>query len=98
VGKPVVRALESAATGHGGVSAGDGVARGRIGRETQLSVVDAILTGVRRAGESHFELLRAFASDAALDRISAAVATRGYRDHEFGDSVLLERPACASRH
>ena len=87
-----------ASAGHGGVSAGDGVARGRIGRETELSVVDAILTGVHRPGESHYELLRAFASDAALDRLSAAVATHRYRDHEFGDSVLIERPACASLH
>jgi S-adenosylmethionine:tRNA ribosyltransferase-isomerase len=97
VGTTVVRALEAAAAGRGGVSAGDGVARGRIGRETELSVVDAILTGVHRPGESHYELLRAFASDAALNRVSAEVARLRYHDHEFGDSVMIERTPRASR-
>jgi S-adenosylmethionine:tRNA ribosyltransferase-isomerase len=48
VGTTAVRALEAAANGDGGVRAGDGVARGRIGRETELSVADAILTGVHQ--------------------------------------------------
>jgi S-adenosylmethionine:tRNA ribosyltransferase-isomerase len=91
IGTTVVRALESAADAHGGVCAGDGVARGRIERGTPLRVVDAILTGVHQPGESHFELLRAFADDAALDAISVALAEHGYRAHEFGDSVLIER-------
>ena len=43
-------------------------------RGTRLRVVDAILTGVHQPGESHFELLRAFADDAVLERISAALA------------------------
>jgi S-adenosylmethionine:tRNA ribosyltransferase-isomerase len=98
VGTTVVRALEAAADGAGGVKAGDGVARGRIGRETELSVADAVLTGVHQPGESHYELLRAFAPDATLKSMSAAVAAHGYRDHEFGDSVLIERPSRASRH
>ena len=95
VGTTVVRALEAAVNADGDVQAGDGVARGRIGRETQLSVADVILTGVHQPGESHYELLGAFASPSALDRMSAAVATHRYRDHEFGDSVLIERSAVA---
>jgi S-adenosylmethionine:tRNA ribosyltransferase-isomerase len=47
--------------------------------------VDAILTGVHEPGESHFELLRAFASDAVLDHTHAALLEHGYRTHEFGD-------------
>ena len=39
---------------------------------TRLQVVDAILTGVHQPGESHFELLRAFADDALLDRSRGA--------------------------
>jgi S-adenosylmethionine:tRNA ribosyltransferase-isomerase len=57
----------------------------------RLRVVDAILTGVHQPGESHFELLGAFADDAALGRLAAALARQGYRAHELGDSVLLER-------
>jgi hypothetical protein len=53
--------------------------------------VDTILTGVHRPGESHFELLRAFAADAVLNEISVTVSEHGYRPHEFGDSILIER-------
>jgi S-adenosylmethionine:tRNA ribosyltransferase-isomerase len=91
IGTTVVRALESAANADGSVRAGEVVATGRIVRETRLHVVDAILTGVHEPGESHFELLRAFASDAVLDQISAALVEHGYRAHEFGDSMLIER-------
>jgi S-adenosylmethionine:tRNA-ribosyltransferase-isomerase (queuine synthetase) len=42
-------------------------------------------------GSSHYELLRAFADDTALDAMSAELETRGYRTHEFGDSVLIAR-------
>ena len=66
----------------------------------RLRVVDAILTGVHQPGESHFELLRAFADDAVLERVTAALAARGYRAHEFGNSMLLERqvPHASHRH
>jgi S-adenosylmethionine:tRNA ribosyltransferase-isomerase len=94
IGTTVVRALESAADAEdGSVRAGDGVARGRIETGTRLRVVDAILTGVHQPGESHFELLRAFADDAVLDQIAAALVRCGYRAHEFGDSMLIERQA-----
>jgi S-adenosylmethionine:tRNA ribosyltransferase-isomerase len=90
IGTTVVRALEAARDCDGIIKAGNGVARGRIGRATRLRIVDAILTGVHQAGESHFELLEAFADDGALRDISAIAAMRGYRTHEFGDSVLIE--------
>jgi S-adenosylmethionine:tRNA ribosyltransferase-isomerase len=98
VGTTVVRALESAANANGSAGAGCGVASGRIGRETRLNVVDAILSGVHQSGESHFELLRAFADDAVLNRVSAALAKEGYRAHEFGDSILIHRQPSASRY
>ena len=53
--------------------AGEGRATGRIARRTLLHVVDAILTGVHLPGESHYELLRAFADDSVLDRVRAAL-------------------------
>jgi S-adenosylmethionine:tRNA ribosyltransferase-isomerase len=70
---------------------GRGVAKGRIGRHTPIRVVDVILTGVHRPGESHFELLEAFTDDAVLVEISEAFSMQGYRPHEFGDSMLIER-------
>lgn len=90
IGTTVVRALESAASADGSVRAGGGVASGRISRGTPLQVVDAILTGIHQPGESHFELLRAFADDTVLHQISAKISAHGYRNHEFGDSLLVE--------
>jgi len=95
IGTTVVRALESAGGTDGTIRAGKGIASGRIGRRTRLRVVDAILTGVHQAGESHFELLEAFADDVALNGISALAMSRGYRTHEFGDSILIEHQAGA---
>lgn len=97
VGTTVVRALESAAGADGTVRPGPGIATGRIGPRTPLRVVDAILTGVHQPGESHFELLRAFAGDTLLARISASFTSGDYRAHEFGDSMLLERQAQLDR-
>jgi S-adenosylmethionine:tRNA ribosyltransferase-isomerase len=91
IGTTVVRALESVVDANGHLHAGDGVATGRIARETPLRLVDAILTGVHQPGESHFELLRAFADESVLNRMSMVLAEYGYRTHEFGDSVLIER-------
>jgi len=91
IGTSVVRALESAANADGSVRAGTGEARGQIARGALLRVADAILTGVHRPGESHYELLRAFAGDSLLNRVSAAASERFYRPHEFGDSLLIER-------
>ena len=98
IGTTVVRALESVVDANGRVHAGDGVARGRIVRETPLRLVDAILTGVHQPGESHFELLRAFADDAVLNRMSMVLAEHSYHTHEFGDSVLIERQPRVAPH
>jgi S-adenosylmethionine:tRNA ribosyltransferase-isomerase len=91
IGTTVVRALETAATADGGVRAGNDIARGRIGAGTDLRVVDAILTGVHERGESHFDLLSAFAPEQMLDLVSYELARHWYRRHEFGDSLLLHR-------
>jgi S-adenosylmethionine:tRNA-ribosyltransferase-isomerase (queuine synthetase) len=99
IGTTVVRALEHAAVRDGGelayrntvVRPGNGVANQRIGAATALRIVDAIVTGVHEPGSSHYELLRAFADDGALRRAGVALVAHGYRSHEFGDSLLVER-------
>ena len=97
IGTTVVRALESAAAENGTVAAGTGCAHLLIGPETELRTVNVILSGVHEPGESHFELLRAFARDLDLARLGAEADAAGYRTHEFGDVVLVERaePAAA---
>jgi S-adenosylmethionine:tRNA ribosyltransferase-isomerase len=90
IGTTVVRALEHGAS-LGPLCAGDGVATQRIDAESRLRVVDALLSGTHEPGTSHYELLRAFADDSTLRRVTEALDTGGYRTHEFGDSVLIER-------
>ena len=89
IGTTVVRALEHAANGDGRVRAGCGVTTQRIGPRSRLSVVDAILSGTHERGTSHYDLLRAFHDDVVLERMEREADARGYRTHEFGDSVML---------
>lgn len=91
VGTTVVRALESAAADHGRVRAGEGVATLRIGPETPLRAVDAVLSGTHEPGTSHYRLLGAFTDAGTLARADRELEARGYRTHEFGDSVWIVR-------
>jgi S-adenosylmethionine:tRNA ribosyltransferase-isomerase len=94
LGTTVTRALEHAASTRG-LSAGMGVATQRIGAHTRLQVVDALVSGTHEPGSSHHGLLQAFADNALLRRIDQALESNGYRTHEFGDSVLIERAGMA---
>jgi S-adenosylmethionine:tRNA ribosyltransferase-isomerase len=93
IGTSVVRALEDAVTPDGQVRSGEGLATQHLGASSRLRVVDAILSGTHEPGTSHYELLRAFLDDATLQQTSVELDARGYRTHEFGDSVLIERAA-----
>jgi S-adenosylmethionine:tRNA ribosyltransferase-isomerase len=89
LGTTVTRALEHAAS-LGPMRPGAGAANQRLGPRTRLRVVDAIVSGTHEPGTSHYELLRAFASDEVLRRASAELERAGYLTHEFGDTVLIE--------
>ena len=91
IGTTVVRALEHAATGRRTICAGRGVATGRITAATRLRIVDAVFSGVHEPTTSHYQLLGAFADADTLRRADEAMNALGYRTHEFGDSVLLDR-------
>ena len=91
IGTTVVRALEAAAESDGEVRAGPGIATQRIGPSTRLRVVDAILSGTHEPGTSHHELLEAFTDARTLERADGLLEANGYRTHEFGDSVFIER-------
>ena len=91
IGTTVVRALEHAADPDGIVRPGEGIATQRIGSLTALRVVDAIVSGIHERGTSHYELLRAFQDDQTLRRMVGEADARGYRTHEFGDSMFLMR-------
>ena len=91
IGTTVVRALEHAGVGRHVVRPGDGIADQRIGPTTRLKIVDVILSGTHEPGASHYEVLRAFSDDLTLSEANAELEARGYRTHEFGDSVLIEK-------
>ena len=91
LGTTVARALEDAAARPGGLAAGPGLACHLLGRTTRLHIVDALVSGTHEPGTSHHELLRAFVAEPSLACIDAALESGGYRTHEFGDSVLVER-------
>ena len=96
VGTTVVRALEHAAAAGGAVASGLGVATQRIGGATRLRVVDAVLSGTHEKGTSHYDLLRAFASAKTLAGMEQQLESYGYRTHEFGDSILVEKAAVSA--
>jgi S-adenosylmethionine:tRNA ribosyltransferase-isomerase len=91
LGTTVARALEHAASLHLPLRTGPGLATQRLGAHSRLRIVDVLISGTHEPGSSHHELLRAFVDDAVLARADAALAQRGYRTHEFGDSVWVER-------
>lgn len=96
VGTTVVRALEGAerqarSMGRpvGSLRAGVGVTDLRLSGQTPLHVVDGLLTGMHGPGESHFDLLSAFAPIDSLHAAWKHATQTGYRCHEFGDLCLL---------
>ena len=84
IGTSVVRALEAS-----GGSAGQGIATLRIDPTTKLRVVDGLVSGLHTPGESHFELLQAFAPVERLRRGLAVAARHGLSAHELGDACAL---------
>jgi S-adenosylmethionine:tRNA ribosyltransferase-isomerase len=89
VGTTVVRALESAARGAGGLEAGEGNATLVLGPGFRRRLVDGILSGLHEEGTSHFSLLEAFAPRELLVRANRHAAESGYVQHEFGDVCVV---------
>ena len=87
IGTSVVRALEGAFATDA-LRPGPGVTGLRIGRDHQPRVVDAVVSGIHACGETHHELLAAFAGDLIGPAMRAAI-DRGYRTHERGDATIV---------
>lgn len=90
VGTTVVRALEAAAQ-PGELHAGSGTATLRLDAHATLRVVDGLVSGLHVPGESHFDLLSAFAPRDRLERAIALAAAHGLSSHELGDACLILR-------
>lgn len=83
-----------AAPGRAGLTAGTlGPAAGWtahiVTRQSGVTVVDSLLTGLHEPRSTHLWMLAAFADSALLQRCYRDAAERGYRWHEFGDVHLL---------
>jgi S-adenosylmethionine:tRNA ribosyltransferase-isomerase len=84
VGTTVVRALEAS-----GGRAGQGVALLKLDAAYQPRIVDGLVSGLHVPGESHHELLRAFASRDQLERGLALAEAHHLSAHELGDAMLI---------
>ncbi|HSD87516.1 MAG TPA: S-adenosylmethionine:tRNA ribosyltransferase-isomerase [Kofleriaceae bacterium] len=89
IGTTVVRALESAAVLDGKIEAGSGIATLRLDADYPLRVVDGLVSGLHSPGESHFDLLSAFAPRERLARAIELAAAEGLSSHELGDTCLI---------
>ena len=89
VGTSVVRALETAASADGTVTAGGGWTNEVITSERGLRCVDGLLTGWHEPESSHLWMLEAAAGLKLLERSYCEAAALGYSGHEFGDTHLI---------
>ncbi|HMG54325.1 MAG TPA: S-adenosylmethionine:tRNA ribosyltransferase-isomerase [Kofleriaceae bacterium] len=90
VGTTVVRALEAAAGDDGGgLRVGSGVATLRLDAAYRPRVASGLVSGLHVPGESHFDLLSAFAPGDQLRRAVALAAQHGLSAHELGDACLI---------
>jgi S-adenosylmethionine:tRNA ribosyltransferase-isomerase len=86
----VVRALEAASHG-GDLRPGSGVATLRLDASYRPRIVSGLVSGLHVPGESHFELLSAFAPADQLRAAIALAAAHGLSSHELGDACLILR-------
>jgi S-adenosylmethionine:tRNA ribosyltransferase-isomerase len=101
IGTTVVRALESAVViepprcdgtvAPARVAAGSGVATLRIDPAYTPRIVDGLVSGLHVPGESHFELLSAFAPREILERALGGAVAHDLSTHELGDSCFVLR-------
>lgn len=89
VGTTVVRALESAADGHGSVAAASGWTDLVVTPGRGVRAVDGLLTGLHEPAASHLLMLEAVCGSPLLERVYEEAVGRRYRWHEFGDVNLL---------
>lgn len=89
VGTTAVRALESAASPDGAVTAASGWTDLVVTPERGVRVVDGLLTGFHEPRASHLDLLAAVAGRELLDRLYEEALSEGYLWHEFGDTNLI---------
>ena len=89
VGTSVVRALESAADGAGGVVAVSGLTDHVVTATGGVAVVDGLITGWHEPRASHLNLVEAVAGRDLTEMLYRHAIDQRYLWHEFGDSCLI---------
>jgi S-adenosylmethionine:tRNA ribosyltransferase-isomerase len=89
IGTTAVRAIESAASPSGVVSAASGWTDLIVTPARGVRVVDGLLTGFHEPRASHLDMLAAIAGRDLLDRTYAEAVNADYLWHEFGDVNLI---------
>ncbi len=89
VGTTVVRALESSVDRDGNAIASRGWTDLVIAPDTQLRVVDGLLTGLHEPRATHLAMLQAIAGRDAIEKAYDEALQYGYLWHEFGDLHLI---------
>lgn len=89
VGTTVTRALETAASPEGVVSATEGWTNLVLGPGRPARVVTGLITGLHPPEASHLLLLEAVAGPELVGAAYDAAVRQRYLWHEFGDSMLL---------
>jgi S-adenosylmethionine:tRNA ribosyltransferase-isomerase len=90
VGTTVVRALESAVSDDGHLTAAAGWTDLVIEPRRGVQAIDAILTGFHDWDSSHLQMLEAIAGPELIERTYSTATAAGYLRHEFGDLALIE--------
>ncbi len=89
VGTSVVRALESASDGAGGVEAVSGLTDHLVTAAGGVAVVDGLITGWHEPRASHLDLVEAVAGPDLTGMLYRHAIDQRYLWHEFGDSCLV---------
>lgn len=89
VGTTVVRALETVTDEAGRVHPREGRTDLVLGPHRGVRTVDAVVTGLHPPEASHLHLLEAVVGADLVASAYQDAVERGYRWHEFGDSMLL---------
>jgi S-adenosylmethionine:tRNA ribosyltransferase-isomerase len=89
VGTTVTRALETAASETGQVTASEGWTDLVIDPERKLRAVSALLTGMHEPRSTHLSILVALAGLDHIQQAYSAALQEGYLWHEFGDLHLI---------
>lgn len=93
VGTTTLRALESVALAHGGLTAGSGRTALFITPGFRFAVADRLLTNFHLPRSTLLMLVSAFAGLAAIRAAYAHAIAARYRFFSYGDAMLLERQA-----